>query len=40
MIKNLKKKYAKWLHRKYGVSLNGSFENIPAIYKLYPWTAK
>lgn len=36
MIKNLKKKYAKWLFRKYGFSLNGSFEHIPAIYKLCP----
>lgn len=36
MIKRLKRKYNRWLFKKYGFDRGIFFEKIPAIYKLIP----
>ena len=36
MIKKIKKKYAKFLFKKYGWNTGGFFEKIPWIYKINP----
>lgn len=35
-MKNLKRKYNKWLFKKYGANVGLFFEKIPTIYKLCP----
>ncbi len=35
-MKNLKRKYNKWLFKKYGADVGFFFEKIPTIYKLCP----
>lgn len=36
MIKRLRKRYSRWLFKKYGFNRGPFFERIPTIYKLIP----